>query len=178
MKTRILLIGLFAVIPLSQVSAGWHEFMDRQMLEWHRNNAWPQPFDQQDRMAVCQPFIAMRAAGWKQQSTLSSYHFDPGTHQLTEAGQLKVRQITTKHPEGFNNVYVVTGLSRESSAIRLDSAQQAVAKWVPEGSLPQVTLVEFDPPSVPAGEIAIINKQRMATIVPPRLPAFEDTTEE
>ena len=178
MKRRILLIGLLAVIPLSQTNAGWHEFMDRSMLDWHRNNAWPQPFDQTSRLAVCQPFVAMRHAGWQQQSTLSSFHFDPATHQLTEAGQLKVRQITTKHPEGFNNVYVVTGLSQEISSIRLDAVQQAVAKWVPEGSLPQVTMVEFDPPSIPAGEIAIINQQRMATIMPPRLPEFESTTDE
>lgn len=177
MKTRMLLLALLVFSIATSVQAGWSEFCHRSMLDWHRNNAWPQPFMDTDRVAVCSPFVVMVQKGWLQQCTLSSHHFDPATHQLTEAGRLKVRHITTQHPEGFNDVYVVMGLDKEISSIRLDSVQRSVTQWVPEGSLPEVKLVSADPPSMPASEIAILSQRREATIPDPRLPEFQETTD-
>ncbi|HEY6563210.1 MAG TPA: hypothetical protein VIY86_01815, partial [Pirellulaceae bacterium] len=83
-RTGIWLAGLVlsaAVVPSAQ--AGWAEFKQRAALDWHRNNAWPQPFVEMDRLATCSPFVTMAENGWMQQCTLTSFHFDPNTNQLT-----------------------------------------------------------------------------------------------
>lgn len=172
----LLLVVVFAGSPLPEAQAGWHEFVHRSVLDWHRNNAWPQPFVQMDRMASCAPFVAMRDNGLNSEFTLGDYHFHPETQMLTEAGQLKVQDIIRRQPEAFDKVFVLRGRDEPSSAIRLDSVQQSLARFIPEGSLPDVRFAEFGPRGVPASHIDAIGRKAQATVPDPRLPEFSSVT--
>ena len=118
--------------------------------------------------------------GWCHQSTLSEYHFDPRTHLLTEAGQLKVRHILNQHPEGHRTIFVVKSASDdEYSAIRMDSVQQSVARWTgsENAKMPPVRFVTLDPPGRPASAVDALIRKEYSTIPAPRLPEFQSTTD-
>lgn len=149
--------------------AGWHSFYERMRLDWHRNNAWPQPFVNQDRVAVCAPFAAMTQNGWAVQSTLTSDHFDPRTHRLTDAGELKVRDIITQHPEMYRTVFVVEGRSQDITERRTDSVQQTIASMITNGPLPPVQHVSIEPYGRPAQEIKAITDSYRDSMPDPRL---------
>jgi hypothetical protein len=168
----LLLVVAFAGPNLPQAEGGWHEFVERSLLDWHRNNAWPQPFIQADRLATCAPFVTMRENGLTGEFTISQQHFDPASHTLTEAGQHKIVDILRRQPEGFEKVFVMRGYDEQTSAIRLDSVQQTIARFAPQGSLPEVRFTNHQPLGVPAAHIDAIGRKVEATIPDPRLPEF------
>ena len=172
----LMLVVAFAGSNLPEAQGGWHEFVHRSILDFHRNNAWPQPFVQMDRLSACAPFVTMRQNGLGHEFTLGHYHFDPDTQSLTEAGQLKVLDIIRRQPEGYDKVYVLRGRDEQMSAIRLDSVQQSLAKFIPGGSLPDVQFAEFGPRGVPASYIDAIGRKAQATVPDPRLPEFTAVT--
>ncbi len=180
MRSRILPLVMFALVftciaPRS-TDAGWHEFKQRCRIDWYRNNLWPEPFMAVDRIATCSPFVAMAQNGWYQQSTLSNFHFNPTTHELTEAGKLKVRHIVVNHPDPHRTVFVQQALEDNSTSTRVDSVQQTVAQFTSGQHMPDVRLVSIDPPGKAADEVNAVNRLSRETMLPPRLPAFEATT--
>ena len=77
MSRRLIIVACFLGLGLSALSAtpaqaGWREFHYRTMLDWHRNNVWPQPWLHIDRLATCRIFDIQAQNGWAQQSTLTS----------------------------------------------------------------------------------------------------------
>jgi hypothetical protein len=171
---------LFAILlvgsSVTQVQAGWNEFVQRSVLDWHRNNTWPQPFVHSDRMATCSPFVIMSQNGLCGEFTLGDHHFDPVSQSLSEAGQLKVADIIRRQPAGMAQVFVVNGRDDEISAIRLDSVQQTLAKVVTDGTLPEVRFTNYSPRGVPASYIDAVGRKLDATVPNPRLPEFSSTT--
>ncbi len=180
MTRRIVCSLLLAVATIAigtpRAHGGWHEFVHRSMLDWHRNNAWPQPFVKQDSISVCSPFVIMSQNGMKSEFTLGDHHFNPESHALTEAGQRKVYEILKRQPEGFDRVFVMRGRDEDSSSIRLDAVQQQVAAIIPNGSLPLVEFTDYSPRGVPANYVDVVDRKVMASVPDPRLPAFEATT--
>lgn len=174
---RLLMLSalLCAFVPVD-AEAGWCEFHQRCRLDYYRNNLWPQPFVNVDRISTCSPFVAMAQNGWYQQSTLSNFHFHPTTHQLTEAGNLKVRHIVTNHPEAYRTVFVLQALSEANTLARVDSVQQTVAQYTRGQGMPEVRMVSVDPPGVAADEVDAVNRLHRETMLAPRLPSFESTT--
>ena len=169
LRRTIVLTCLLSFLCAADSQAGWHDFMNRVRLDWHRNNAWPQPFVNQDRMATCSAFVTQAQNGWYAASTLTGMYFDPQTQVLTEAGELKVREIVTQHPEQYRTVFVVKGLSENASSIRKDSIQQAVSRIIPDGSMPEVTLVNTSLRPWPAEEIDAVGRAYRSTRPAPRL---------
>jgi predicted oxidoreductase len=112
----------------------------------------------------------MAQNGWCQQSTLTDFHFDKATQQLTEAGRLKVAQVMTQHPQPFRTMFVVMANSERETAVRLDSVQQTAALVATDGVLPQIHRVAIPPRGWSADEINAIGKKRQETIPTPRLP--------
>ena len=172
----LLLVAVSAGFFCTDSEAGWHEFVCRSRLDWHRNNAWPQPFVQMDRLSACSPFVTMRQNGLCSDFTLGQHHFDQDSQTLTEAGRLKVWEILRRQPEGFNQLFVQRGFDEETSAIRLDSVQQTLARMIPSGPLPEVRFTEFVPRGMPASLIDAIGRKAEATTPDPRLPEFTGTT--
>ncbi len=176
-RFKLTLIILTCLTVTSGTALGdWHEFVERCKLDWHRNNAWPEPWLTKDKIAVCSPFVIMAQNGWQQQSTLRDLHFDPVTQSLTEAGQLKVQHILTNQPQQFRTVYVARSVNQDHSAIRMDSVQQLVSRIIADGSMPAVVFTDYQPRAVPASHIDLIGQKYNASIPEPRLPEFESTT--
>jgi hypothetical protein len=153
---------------------GWHEFCQRAALDWRRANAWPQPFVEADRLATCAPFVQMAENGWAQQSTLTSFHFDPVTNQLTEAGRLKIQSILYQHPAPFRTVYVVQAVQDEQTQTRLEAAKETVTHFVGTDA-PDVRLTTIEPRGMPAEEVQAISARLRETLPDPRLPPAAST---
>lgn len=165
-------IATFIVLGLVSApsNAGWHEFVERSSRDWHRANAWPQPFIEHDRIATCSPFVIMAQNGWVQQCTLTSFHFDPLSNVLTEAGRLKVQQIVTENPNPFRTVYLVPGTRPELTEQRLQAVRDVI-QLIGEGNDAEVRLTTIAPRGMNADEVEAISARLRATMPDPRLPS-------
>ena len=175
MHRFILTACLAAILGSSgqSASAGWYEFWHRVHLDWKRNNAWPEPFVRADRRAFHQPFQIMTAKGWLRQNTIGNHHFNSETHQLTEAGELKLRWILSSVPQEHRVIVLVGARTPEATSIRTDSVQQLATKILPEGSLPEVRVTSIEPRGWPAREIDAIGRRAMESMPAPILPAAD-----
>lgn len=122
----------------AQHHSGWDSFWHRTGVDYHRMNAFPEPFIYADRAATREPFRIMVANGWQLQNTLGSHYFHPETQQLTRAGEMKVAWIATQAPQQYRTVHVLRGSNPEATSVRVDSVQQTVARVVTNGPLPAV----------------------------------------
>ena len=170
---KIVAIGAFAITVVAtcnvSVQAGHAERRARNRLDFQRNLAWPQPFITRDRLASCSFFDLMAENGWSKQSTLTPFHFDAKSQQLTEVGKAKVRQILTQQPERFRTLFVSSGQDDRQTAQRLSAVQRAASDVLPQGSLPDVRQVAIPPRGWPAEYTNSINKKFTDTIPTPRL---------
>ncbi len=154
-------------------AAGWHEFWHRTHVDFHRNNAWPEPFQTADRNLVREPFCIQVDNGWKVQNTIGSILFNPETQQLNTAGDLLVRWIVTQAPIHRRAVFVVKGENADITRARVDSVNAAVARYA-AGPICPVMLTTTEPTGWPASYIDSITQQFNSTIPSPRLPAGSD----
>ena len=106
--TCLALVGLtFASSPLQAANGDqWHAFWHRVHTDFHRNNAWPQPFEAADRAAAREPFCIQADNGWKMQNTVGTYLYDAETNRLNTAGELLVKWIVTQAPIHRRAVFV------------------------------------------------------------------------
>jgi hypothetical protein len=125
--------------PVSTDTAGpvsaenwWHKFWGQVDLHRKRVNVWPEPFVGHDRELVRGPFRQMADNGWKTQNTFSDYLFDPGSNELTSAGQAKLAYILTQTPPHRRQVYVLEGASQEDTAARVASMYRSVTQIAPD----------------------------------------------
>ena len=168
------LVTVAILIPSVPARAdwGWHEFWHSICTDFKRNNCWPEPFVQADRVAVRAPLEIAANNGWRLQNTLSDHHFDVETHQLTQAGKLKVHSILTDSPPHRRSVWVLVGPSANSTVKRVDSVQQTVAQMIPQGPMPPVLQSTENPPTWTAERIDVISRKAVtaqpAPILPPK----------
>ena len=154
--------GAVSAMPMSH----W----DQCLLDCKRNNVWPQPFVTQDRHAVCSSYSVFARSGWSRQNTLSEFHFDPVTNQLTEAGKLKVRQILLHHPAGRIDIFMARSMNEEHDRVRLTSVEHEGTRMLPDGKSPSVTPVDIEYRMRPAEEVDFITRSRMESMPAPQLP--------
>jgi hypothetical protein len=110
---------------------GFNQFWNRCCLDFHRNNAWPEPFLSADKIAVRTPYCIMTDNGWKMQNTIGSFLFDGETQRVNQAGDLLVKWITTQAPIHRRAVFVLKGDTAEATNARVQSVQAAVAAaWI------------------------------------------------
>jgi hypothetical protein len=124
----------------------------------------------QDRHAVCSSYSVFERSGWSRQNTLSEFHFDPVSNQLTEAGRLKLRQVLLHHPAGRNDVFMARSMNEEHDRVRLTSIEQEGARMLSDGQTPHVTPVHVDYRMRPAEEVDFITRSRMESMPSPQLP--------
>jgi hypothetical protein len=164
-----------AIVTASVSQADWTEFWERVHLDWHRVNAWPEPFLHADRDLVRQPLIAMTDNGWRMQNTLSDHLFDGETSKLTQAGTLKVRWIVTQAPPHRRTVFVLRGATPDSTLARVDAVQEAITQLVPQGNRPEVLLTDVIPVGGSGDYFDAVDRQLKDSIPPPRLPQVGPT---
>jgi hypothetical protein len=174
LRVRVSLLAIsLGVASVGSAHAGWHEFWDRVHLDFHRNNCWSEPFSSIDRRAACVPFATMVQNGWRSQNTLGHHYFNPESNTLNDAGERKLHLILTTSPEQFRTVYVTQSHEAHVSEKRVDSVQQALARLLPNETLPAVVPVQVEPRTWPAEYIDTIDRKVHSTIPSPRLPAFQ-----
>ncbi len=179
MKRRAFLFGVVGIAMLASsdaTKAGWHEFWDRVHLDWHRNNAWPKPFDEIDRHATRMPIAAMVRAGWQMQNTLGDDLFDRETQQLTRAGKHKVRWIMTQTPPQRRTVFVLQGETEQATQERLVSVRNTVRSlYGVQGDAESSVVVIGTPPRNGAGGyLDRVRRSYEASTPAPRLPKMKE----
>ncbi len=171
-KTASLFGALFIGCALSGnaiVQAGWPEFKQVCKTDKLRNNAWPQPFRAMDANAVANPFEVMKANGWREFNTVTGAFFDD-SNQLTEAGQLKIRQILSTSPPNRRAIHVLKGDTPEQTSVRVESVEVAVSGLIPTGDLPPIMLTDIEPAMSSGAYQTVVNRAIIRTTPTPRLP--------
>jgi hypothetical protein len=139
----------------SKPGGGWWSRIWR---DYHRNQAWPDPFIPGDRAAVKTPFMLMADNGWQRQNLLCEYHFSQDGQSLSQAGQYRLNWIATQAPLQRRVVFVQRGASPDITASRLDAVQQTIARMTPTGPLPRIAESDLDSSGYAGEEVdAVIN---------------------
>ena len=143
MRRLLTTCGLAATLALtSAAQAG--DFWYRNKVDFHRNNAWPEPFQSADR-ALTRDFWQIQVNnGWRLQNTVGNLFYEEGSNDLTRAGELKIKQIVTQNPSHRRTVFVLMSETQAVTAKRVEAVQRAVSKFIPEGPLPQILLTDVD----------------------------------
>jgi hypothetical protein len=173
------LLALFVTSGLAMVASPvqaqttgnrWNNFWHRTHVDWHRNNAWPEPFISADRAAAREPFCIMTDNGWKAQNTVGTFLFDDN-QALNNAGDLKVKWIVTQAPLHRRAVFVLKGDSAEQTAARVAAVNASVAKYAGGGALPPVMVTDSEPAGVSGAYVDAISQGLQSSIPSPRLPS-------
>lgn len=173
-------LALMCVLQGSQVQADLHSmrakwdcFWNRVHVDWHRNNAWPEPFNLVDQQAVRAPIAVMVDRGWQLQNTIPDELFDAETQELTRAGELKVQWILTQMPVRRRTVFVLRGNTPEITELRVKSVEK-MAAGVNGGATTMITVTDIIPRNGSASYSERVNTSFETSAPPPRLPAMED----
>ncbi len=171
-RFAIVLLGMTLCSLFSNSArADWHSFWDRVHLDFHRMNAYPQPFNEMDRRATALPIAIMTNNGWRMQNTVGHELFHPETQQLTRAGELKVHWIMTQAPEPRRTVYVLRGNNSSATSVRMQSVERAVANMTMANTQSPDVVLTGQPPRGGSGEYYDrIRRGYEASTPSPRLP--------
>lgn len=161
----------------SYALGGWAEFWDRVHTDFHRNNCWPQPFQNTDRELTRAPLIVMTAAGWRLHNTLSDHFFNFEDQSINQAGELKIRWIVTQAPPHRRTVFVLRGSNAEATANRVAAAQRVIDRFVPDGPRPEVLITDIVPVGASGDYFDQVDRQLKQSIPAPRLPDMESTSQ-
>lgn len=182
MQRILLAVGISLIVFLQggsaradwqSIKAKWHHFWDRVHLDWHRNNAWPEPFVQVDRRAVRDPIAQMVEKGWEMQNTIPDELFDPESQELTKAGQVKVRKTLTEMPIRRRVVFVQKGQTAEVTQTRLKSVEKAAAEVVGERAAGMISVTNLIPQSSSGDYYQRMKAQYEESAPAPRLPEMD-----
>ena len=177
MRRTIYIAILVWFVGANAANADWRQFWHRFHVDALRMNCWPEPFVHADRETVRTPLIAMTAAGWRTQNTLSDHLFDANSQFLTQAGKLKVHWIVSQAPEHRRTVFVLRGEDERLTQIRLDSVRQAMDRTTSDGPKPEVFVTNIVPAGGSGAYFDEVDRQLKASVPPPRLPDRESTTD-
>ena len=147
----------------------WDHFWHSVHVDFHRNNAWPEPFVSADRAAQREPFRLQADNGWKMQNTVGTMLFD-GNNQLNSAGDLLVKWIVQQAPMHRRAVFVLKGDTAEQTASRVASVNAAVAKYA-GGATPPVMVTDTEPTGTPGSQVDAISQAYQSSTPSPRLPS-------
>jgi hypothetical protein len=157
----------------SKPGGGWWSRIWR---DYHRNQAWPDPFIPGDRAAVKTPFMLMADNGWQRQNLLCEYHFNQDGTELSQAGQYRLNWIATQAPVQRRVVFVQRGASPEITASRLDAVQQTIARMTPTGPLPRIAESDMDSSGYAGDEVDAVITGVGKSRPDPQLPAANRTS--
>ncbi len=175
-RSMMLLAFAVTTLTVNMAHADWDEFWHMVHVDWHRMNAWPEPFQAADRKAAIAPLIAMTDAGWRMQNTLGAHLFHPATQELTKAGELKLQWIATQAPMHRRTVHVLQSLEPGVTNLRVASVDRYLKKYLPEEARPGVVLTSRIPVGGSGEYFETIDRQLKSSVPAPRLPAAAGPT--
>lgn len=167
----VLSSSLTAVAGWNEAKAGWHAYWNRVHLDWHRNNAWPEPFQTMDRHATRTFQMAQTAKAWQLQTTLGHHFFDPDTQQLNVAGQYQLHWIVTQAPANHRTVYVARGENDRATNRRIDEVRRFVDSISWPQPAPEIVQTDLVPPAASGDRLDKMWEMRKGVIPAPTLPA-------
>ena len=154
-----------------EATGSWHNFWFMFDLHRRRVNVWPEPFVNQDRELVRDPFRIMADNGWKLQNTLSHYHFTEDSTQLNTAGQSKVQYILTQVPPHRRQIFVLADNSVEVTASRVGAVYRAMAEITPGSMRCPVMTTRIEPRGGDGSYLDYLDRSYRVSIPAPRLPS-------
>jgi len=137
---------------------------------YQQNVQWPIPYIQPARRSIHSAFNAVANNGWRRQNLLGNYHFNNETHQLTEAGKLKVHWILTQAPTHRRNVFVQRGSDESQTSLRVASVQALASGMSPSAEMAKVSDTHIIAEGHPARAVDATFVGYAANKLPPVLP--------
>ena len=162
----------------TSASADWNSWWHGLHVDYHRNNAWPDPFNEVDAAQVIAPFEIMKTNGWRLHNTIGHELFRGGDGALLASGHRRVHWIATQAPESRRTVYVLRGETENETAARVNSVQLTLDKIVMNGAAPRVLVTDVEPPAASGAWATKINREWLDHLTAPRLPSQSSSGEQ
>jgi hypothetical protein len=116
-------------------------------------------------------YDAMINNGWRRQNLLGEHHFNPDTHELTDAGKLKLQWILTQTPNHRRDIFVQRGNEQTVTVERIDSIHKYAAQMSPPQGVLNVNDTHLVPGGHPASMVDAVFTGYQKHKRPPVLPA-------
>jgi type II secretory pathway pseudopilin PulG len=167
---RLLIAIAMMSVTASSASAGWNELMHKVGVGFKRNNAWPDPFNEADAMAVIMPFEAMKQNGWVLHNTIGPHHFRDGDGALETSGQKSLAWIARQAPASRRQVYIVRAATDQETEARVASVREMLNRYQGDGDIPSIALIDRMPPTASGDWATKVNRAWLDELAPPKLP--------
>jgi hypothetical protein len=168
--TRVVIAMVALVTTGTSVSADWDHFWHNLHVGYHRNNAWPAPFNEADAMNVVAPFEMMKANGWRMHNTIGHELFRPDDGALMASGNKRVYWIATQAPQTRRTVFVLRGGSERETTARVAAVRGTISRIDVQGPVPDVRVTDVEPHHSPGAWATKINRDWLQNLAAPRLP--------
>ncbi len=169
-NSRLVFSVLAMGVVATSASADWHTFWHNANVSYHRNNAWPDPFNEADAMQVVAPFEIMKQNGWRMQNTLGQELFREGDGALLAAGNRRVEWIATQAPVERRAVFVMRGSSPAETEARVASVHQTLTGLNLQGQMPMVMVTDTEPATSSGAWANKISREWLDHLPLPQLP--------
>jgi len=169
--TRMVIAVAALATTATSASADWNHFWNKLRVGYHRNNAWPAPFNEADAMNVVAPFEAMKANGWRMHNTIGHELFRPEDGALMASGNKRIHWIATQSPQSRRTVFVLRGGSERETTARVAAVREAISRIDVPGPRPNVQITEIEPHHSPGAWATKINRDWLQNLAAPRLPS-------
>ncbi|MDA8743114.1 hypothetical protein N9N28_00650 [Rubripirellula amarantea] len=169
--TKRVVLGTLAVgLTATSATADWKDFWHNVNVGYHRNNAWPDPFNEVDAMEVITPFETMKQNGWKLHNTIGHELFREGDGALLASGNQRVRMIAQTAPESRRAIYVVRGNTPSETDARVAAVRQSLVSLNIPGPVPNVMVTGTEPPTASGAWAGKIGREWLNSMPKPELP--------
>ena len=171
-RFKLVAIALVAVTTsATSASADWYHFWHNLHIDFHRNNAWPDPFNEVDAASVIAPFEVMKANGWRMHNTIGHELFRTGDGALLASGHRRVHWIATQSPEARRTVYVLRGRNGAETEARVASVRSTIDSLNLGTAAPNVIVTTKEPATASGAWATKINREWLDHLTAPRLPS-------
>ena len=175
-KTFARAVIALAFVGLTATSASadwdWNRWWHEMHIGYHRNNAWPDPFNEADAMQVMAPFEVMKANGWRLHNTIGHELFKKGDGALLASGFHRVHWIATQAPRSRRVVYVLKGGSDVETIARVNSVKASLAAIASvSGESAKVLVTDIEPVAASGEWATKVKREWLENLAAPRLPA-------
>jgi hypothetical protein len=168
--TRAVIAVVALITTGTSVSADWNHFWHNLHVGYHRNNAWPAPFNEADAMNVVAPFEIMKANGWRMHNTIGHELFRPDDGALMASGNKRVYWIATQAPQTRRTVFVLRGGNERETAARVAAVRDTISRIGVHGPVPDVQVTDVEPHHSSGAWATKINREWLQNLAAPRLP--------
>lgn len=140
--------------------------------QFHAAHFWPHPYNEQDRRSIEAFDAAQVNQGWKTQTTLYGYYFDPETQELTRSGREHVLWIIQSQGlmRNQNRVFVQISTENHINSMRVASVNSYLEELSSYVDQPLSVVLDLTSPiSRPAREVELYQKAWLDTMIPPHI---------